>query len=290
MFGIQFSPDSKMVAAVRWTEADNGFIHRWDLTERDDNPRIGARLNGRWNPGAGTVQADEFIVETPGSNLRGVASLKSIAGSSFAIRVDSAGVQASDLLDWYRAFRPGVAEGIRASQYFTGAASVTGWPLVVDEVAFSSPGGRWTVPGFSAPFEVRAVRGGTQKRKLVIETFAVSVPAAGSVANLPAKDSSSANAEAVVELSFLHDFDARNGGIRIASRAMRIEEVVALANAFGRPLQSGWELKGRVNGDLHWDWNADAAPSWNGRVDITHGKLQAAGWYEPVDFKKFHVK
>jgi WD40 repeat protein len=31
MFGIQFSPDGKMVAAVRWTDDDNGFIHRWDI-------------------------------------------------------------------------------------------------------------------------------------------------------------------------------------------------------------------------------------------------------------------
>src|SRR5207244_9934514 len=89
---------------------------------------------------------------------------------------DSAGIQAADLLDWYRAFRPGVAEEIRAKQYFTGAANFRGWPLSLNELAFSSPGGRWTVPGFIGPVEVRALRGGTQKQKLVIEPFGVSIP------------------------------------------------------------------------------------------------------------------
>jgi len=262
-------------------------IHRWDLTERDDNPRVGARLSGRWNPGAGTVQADDFLIETSRSNLRGVATLKSIAGSSFAVRVDSAGVQAADLLDWYRAFRPGVAEGIRAKQYFTGGANFTGWPLVINEVAFSSPGGRWTVPGFAAPFEVRAIRGGTQKRKVIIEPFSVSVPVAVVIASSAGKESGTTGTVASVDFSLLHDLDLRNGGIRIASRAARIEDVVSVANAFGRQLQNGWELKGKVSADLHWDWSAGVAPAWNGRADVSQGNLQVAGLNQPVDLEKF---
>jgi hypothetical protein len=265
-------------------------IHRWDLTERDDNPRIGARLNGRWNPAAGTVQADELVVETPRSNLRGVASLKSVAGSSFAVRVDSAGVQAADLLDWYRAFRPGVADGIRASQYFTGGANFTGWPLVLNEVAFSSPGGRWTVPGFAAPFEVRAMRGGTEKRKLIIESFAVSIPAVVSNARAAGRESGATSSVASIDLALLHDLDARTGGIRITSRSARIEDVVSVVNAFGRRLQNGWELKGKVSADLHWDWSPDAAPTWNGRADVTQGKLQVAGLNQPVELENFRAE
>ena len=265
-------------------------IHRWDLTEREDNPRVGARLNGRWNPGAGTMQADDLVIETPRSNLRGIASLKSIAGSNFAVRVDSAGIQAADVLAWYRAFRPGVAEGIQANQYFTGGANLTGWPLIVDEVAFSSAGGRWTVPGFAAPFEVRAVRGGTQKRKLVIEPFAVSIPAAVSAAVAKGKESVAASAAANVEISLLHDLNVRTGGIRLFSRSARIEDVVAVANVFGRQLQNGWELKGKVNADLRWEWSPEAPPAWNGRADVTQGKLQVAGLNEPVELENFRAE
>ena len=102
--------------------------------------------------------------------------------------MDSAGIQATDLLDWYRAFRPEVAEEIRAKQYFTGAASFRGWPLQMNDAAFSSLGGRWTVPGFSAPLQVRAFRGGTQKHKLVVEPITINLSASKS-GSLAGKDS-----------------------------------------------------------------------------------------------------
>src|SRR6266850_3836831 len=71
-------------------------IHRWDLTERTDNPRVGFQASGRWNPGAGTVFADRLKLQSPRSNLRGTASLKSIAESSLEIRLDSGGIQRSE--------------------------------------------------------------------------------------------------------------------------------------------------------------------------------------------------
>jgi hypothetical protein len=89
------------------------------------------RMTGRWNPGAGLVNADDVVVESPRSNLRGTAALSSIANSRVEIHVDSAGIVAADLLDWYRAFRPDVNDEIRANQYFTGAASFRGWPIDV---------------------------------------------------------------------------------------------------------------------------------------------------------------
>jgi len=41
------------------------------------------------------------------------------------LRLDSLGIQASDLLAWYRAFHPGVDEGVTAEEYFTGGMI---WP------------------------------------------------------------------------------------------------------------------------------------------------------------------
>jgi hypothetical protein len=269
-------------------------IHRWDLTERDDNPRAGIRINGRWNPGAGTVNADEVVVETLRSNLRGTASLKSVAESSLEVRVDSAGIQGVDILDWYRAFRSGVVEGIRGEQYFTGAASFRGWPLTLDEAAFSSPGGRWTVPGFASQVEVRAVRGGTQKHKLVIEPFAVSIPAAralSSAGKVPSVSGSMSGANpntASFNVSLLHDFGARAGGIRIEGQSPRVQDVFSLVAAFGRQLQNGWELRGKASADLHWDWNATNAPAWNGHADLMQATLQVAGLNQPVQLENLH--
>jgi AsmA-like C-terminal region/AsmA family len=266
-------------------------IHRWDLTERNDNPRAGIRINGRWNPGAGTVTADELVVEAPHSNLRGTASLAGVAESNLEVRIDSAGVQAVDLLDWYRAFRSDVAEEIHADQYFTGAASFRGWPLVLSEAAFSSPGGRWTLPGFATPIEVRAVRGGTQKQRLIIEPFTVSIAAGRAVSSsgkISAATSGPAGANtatASVSLSLFHDLDARAGGIRIEGQSPRLQDVFNVVAVFGRQVQNGWELRGKVSADLRWEWSAHNTPAWSGRADITQATLQVVGLNQPVELE-----
>jgi hypothetical protein len=263
-------------------------IHRWDLTERSDNPRAAVHGSGRWNPGAGTLTADDLIVESPRSNLRGAASIKSIAESSLDVRVDSAGIQATDILAWYRAFRQEVSEEIRAEQYFTGAASFHGWPLSLREAAFSSSGGRWTVPGFIAPLAVRAMRGGMQMRKLVVEPFAVSIPAGKNISSAGRIQSASAtlsgvNANATsANLSFLYDFDASAGGIHIEGQTAQVQDIFTLANAFGRRIQNGWELRGKAAADLHWNWNSDKSPAWSGRADVSQASLQVVGLNQPV--------
>jgi len=289
----------KNAAAGDWlfsVQARASQIHRWDLTERADNPRAGVYVKGRWNPGAGTVMADELVLDSPRSNLRGTASLKSVAESSWEVHMDSAGVQAADLLDWYRAFRPDVAEEIRAEQYFTGAASFRGWPFALHEAAFSSPGGRWTVPGFAAPVEVRAVRGGTQNLKFVVEPIVVSVPAGRAVAssekNLSAFGTVTGSniAGASVNLSLVHDFAVRAGEIRIEGQTLRVQDIFGIAAAFGRRLQNGWELSGRAAADLHWGWGENTAPLWSGRADVSQAILQVAGLNQPLQLENVRAE
>ena len=263
-------------------------IHRWDLTERSDNPRVAVRASGRWNPGAGTLTADDLVVETSRSNLRGTASFKSIAESSVDVRVDSAGIQAADVLAWLRAFRPGVSEEIRAEEYFTGAASFHGWPLSLREAAFSSSGGRWSVPGFVPPIALRTMRGGMQMRRLVVEPFAVIIPSgqntslAGRVQSASAALSGANTVATSANLSFVYDFEAKAGGIRVEGQTGRVQDIFTLANAFGRKIQNGWELKGKAAADLHWNWNADKSPAWSGRADVSQGSLQVVGLNQPV--------
>jgi hypothetical protein len=263
-------------------------VHRWDLSERVDNPRVAVRIAGRWNPGSGTTTADELVVEMPRSNLRGSAWLQSAAQAGLEVRVDSAGIQAADLLDWYRAFRPDVTEEMRAEQYFTGAASFRGWPLRLSDAGFSSAGGRWTLPGFSGPLEVRAFRGGAQKQKLVVEHVALNLPA--SKANSSPRKTQSAAASSPVpntsttsaNVSVIHDFSTRAGGLHIEGQTTRLEDIFSVANAFGRHLQNGWALAGRASADLQWEWGPERAPAWRGRADISQAELQVAGLNEPV--------
>src|SRR3984893_2551040 len=152
-----------------WTfsaQARFAQIHRWDLSERSDNPAANVNLQGRWNTGMRNFSAERLVVETAKSNLRGSARFEVNASPSWEVRLDSAGVQAADLLAWYRAFDPYVNKAIVADQFFTGEIALRGWPLEVEEAAFSSFGGEIRLPGLTSPLRIGAFQGGRQRANL----------------------------------------------------------------------------------------------------------------------------
>ena len=260
-------------------QARAGQIHRWDLTERNDNPRLSVRLKGRWNPGAGSVTADEMAVEAPKSNLRGTLLLLTKPRTSFAVHVDSAGVQAADLLAWYRAFQPGVSEDIKAEQYFTGALTLTGWPLTLDAAAFSSHGGSVVVLGLPGPVRVGPVRGGVERHEFVIAPVTISIA--------PGDGSSSPRSRAAaghpgIAVSLTHDFDQHNGAILLDGRGTHVEDALRLAAAFGHTLNFGWEMSGEAATALRWKWGPQQQPAWDGAIDFSRAELHVAGLNFPL--------
>src|SRR2546429_9700034 len=116
-----------------------------------------------------SILADQFAVEGLRSNLRGKFRYASESATPMELRLDSMGVQASDLLAWYRAFHPDVAEGIIADQYFTGGMILHGWPLSIQSAALSSNGGTVKVPGFVEPVRIGRVNGGRERSRMVID-------------------------------------------------------------------------------------------------------------------------
>ena len=108
---------------------------------------MNVNLEGLLNVATGKAIAHRIVVETAKSNLRGTASATISANPSWEIRLDSAGVQAADLLNWYRAFQPDVDDAVMVKQYFTGAMTLRGWPVQITDAAFSSEGGEARIPG-----------------------------------------------------------------------------------------------------------------------------------------------
>jgi hypothetical protein len=284
-----------------WTysvQARAAQIHRWDLTERADNPRLNVNLLGRWNVASGEVRAERLVVETANSNLRGTAFASSRATPAWEIRVDSAGIQAADALAWYRAFQPGVDDAISVEQYFTGMMTLRGWPLHLQEAAFSSEGGEAQVPGLTSPLRLGAIEGGLERAKLAVEPVRISY-GAQSRAEL-----ASANPSAVATkrrgatenrgsaiLGFTHDFEKHAGAVTIDGHVEKVEDVFKLAAQFGRPLNHGWELTGAAGAVLRWEWNsAPLHGLWNGRVDVSKGELQAAGLNQPLQLSKARLE
>jgi hypothetical protein len=279
-------------------QARAGQIHRWDLNERSDNPRVNLSLLGRLNVATGEVRASRMVVETAKSNLRGTARAIISRDPAWEMRVDSAGVQASDGLAWFRAFQPGADDAISIQQYFTGAVTVRGWPLEVREAAFSSGGGEARVPELASPLRISAIEGGRYRDTLTIDPVHVSYIAAGppgraeaTAAGVAAKRRAATEARGTVTIGLQHDFARHAGVLSIDGHTDRVEDLLKITEAFGRPLNHGWELTGSVGAALRWEWNMSPPhPRWNGHVEIPKGELQAAGLNQPLQLSRTRLE
>ena len=268
-------------------------IHRWDLGERSDNPRLSALARGRWNAGAATVVAEEIVVEAPQSRLRGAATFSGGAWPLMDIKIDSAGLQAADALDWYRAFSPNVAEGISAEQYLTGSMALHGWPLQVRVAEFSSPGGLLKLGGMEKLLRIGEVRASYANSRLAVEPVRILLAqnAKAGSPRFPApvnkrRQAEDSAGEVFLSYNFFQDRLSPAVETRLRGRVQKMQDALDVARAFGRPLNPGWELTGAARADVRWRWQRPHFGSWSrtffGTVDVDDAHLQVAGLNHPL--------
>src|SRR5437899_1292083 len=268
-----------------WTFSASGRItqvHRWDLTERADNPRLNVNLKGRWNVGAGSLVAEEIAVEGPRSNLRGMVRLAGGSTPSMELRVDSMGIQASDLLACYRAFHPDVVEGVTVEQYFTGGMNLRGWPLALQSAALSSSGGVVKVPGFAEPVRIGPLSGGSERGLLALGPVRVAL--GGEIRDVlaPKRRRVALAMENAADLTFVHDLNTQAGSISVEGNFFEVEDFLKLSAAFGHQLNHGWELNGQATAVTKWEWKSPSAGRWNGRIVFNNANLTVAGLNQPL--------
>jgi hypothetical protein len=259
-----------------------GQIHRWDLTERADNPLLSLNVKGRWNVGAGSLVAEEIAAEGPRSNLRGMLRLAGGSAPSLEMRMDSMGIQASDLLAWYRAFHPDVAEGVTAEQYFTGGMILHGWPLTLESVALSSNGGIVRVPGFAEPVRIGPLSGGRERGLLLIGPVRVALGGEIREVVAPKRRRVALAMENAADLTFEHDLNTRAGSISVEGNFDRVEDFLKLSAAFGHQFNHGWELSGQATAVTKWEWKQPLIGRWNGRIGFNKANLTVAGLNQPL--------
>jgi hypothetical protein len=259
-----------------------GQIHRWDLTERADNPRLNVGMKGRWNVGVASLVAEEIAVEGPRSNLRGMFRLAGGNTPSAELRLDSLGIQASDLLAWYRAFHPDVVEGVTAEQYFTGGMILRGWPLALESAALSSSGGIVKVPGFAEPVRIGPLSGGRDRSVLAIGPVRLALGGEIRDVMAPKRRRVALAMENAADLTFVHDLNTQAGSIGIEGNILEVEDFLKLAAAFGHPLNHGWELSGQATAATKWEWKQRFSGRWNGRIGFNKANLTVAGLNQPL--------
>jgi hypothetical protein len=275
-------------------QARAGQIHRWNLSERGDNPGLSLKLRGNVYSDTLAVHPGEFALEGRLSNVRGTFALDPTGANVLSIRADSMGIQAADLLAWYRAFHADVDDGISAKQFFTGAFSAKNWPLQLENAAFSSPGGELIVPGIASPIAIGAVEGGSRGGKFSLEPVRIewesAAPATGSPEKSARKRRSGAALGTSIDVAMTQDSGSHSGEVSVAGKTDAIAGILGLARAFGHGMNHGWELTGSANGALRWHWlDASLRGKWDGHLGISHAQLQAAGLNLPVTFADAQV-
>jgi len=270
-------------------------IHRWDLSERADDPAVNLGLKGRWNTMARNVIAERFTLETPKSNLRGSARFDSSALPSWEVRVDSAGVQAADVLSWYRAFDPNVSNVVEANAFLTGAFTLHGWPLALQDAAFSTAGGELRVVGADSPVRVGEFQGGRIRESLGIGPVLVSYRPSGGPkrpreSNKKAVDETATTRagerESALQISFQHNFNKHAGSLNFDGHLEKTEDVLKLLSALGKRINRGWDVSGPSELALSYRWDATGPASWNGRIDFEKDGVQVAGLNLPLHIDK----
>jgi uncharacterized protein involved in outer membrane biogenesis len=276
-------------------KASAAQIHRWDLTERADNPAITASVQGRCNVALKKIDAETLSLETPLSNFHGTAEFLSAANPFMQIKFDSAGVQAADLLSWYRAFHPDVADAISADQFFTGSLQLQAWPLELEEINLSSLGGTVNLRGTEDVLRIGPVRAALNRNRLVVDPIHVSLvnnsPAApptaiGRLAKLRAPGDSSGEAS----LTLVHDFASHAGAFGIQGHVDNAEKFLKIAAAFGHTLNHGWDLTGPARVDMRRQWSSTSLGAWSGVAEVTDAQLAAAGLNQPVQLQKARLE
>jgi hypothetical protein len=264
-------------------QADSALIHRWDLTERPDNPGLIVNIKGRWNIGTAKLAADQIVVEGLRSNLRGMMNVIGGSAPSLEVRLDSMGIQAADLLAWYRAFHPDVAEGVTAEQYFTGGMLLRGWPLALEAAALSSSGGTLKVPGFNEPVRIGPVSGGRERSTLVLGPVRVALGGEIRDVTAPKRRRVASAMENAADLTISHDLNTQAGNISIEGNILKVEDFLKLSAALGRPLNHGWELGGQATAATKWEWSKPFQGRWNGRIGFNKASLTMAGLNQPLN-------
>jgi hypothetical protein len=289
------TPQGQQIAFGKWKfslAARAAEVHRWNLTERSDNPQISAKFAGIWDVAAGRIQADEMSVELPHSNLHGSTQIEIADVPRWSVRVNSAAVTGQDVMACFRAYQPDIAEGLSLEQFFRGEATASGWPLQWSSAKVSSEGGLLKVPGIAAPLHIGALTGGMKGQRFVLEpvhvtTIASTPGALPDAANKNQKPTTKLRAplEArnAADISLAEDFAAREGTVQINAQLADVTDVFRVTKAFGYSLNHGWELTGAATASMGRDWRLDIVEGrWTGTIRLNQAELQTAGLNEPI--------
>ena len=272
-------------------------IHAWNLPGRPTDPAANLSLDAGWRMGEARAQIRKLLVEMPGSHLAGTGDLDWGRGFHPQLYIESSTLGLQDVVSWYRALRPEVAEDLRAEGSLGVDVTLGGWPIQFQQGAISSAGGMVTAKSMPAPMRIGAVNASVSHGGL---DFA---PAEFSFASTPANAAAQTDSgTAEVPSSFLlhGSISPDTGGafhwppnwnFSIEGATSRAQDLLALTAALAQPVNSGWTAEGGLSIKMRGIHRTDLhATVWLGAMDFRGLSVSPAFVNQPVRLLKTHVE
>ena len=284
-------------------------IHGWELPERGSDPAANLSVDAGWRIGQRRAEIRKFVVELPSSRLQGMGELEWSHGLQPQLQIASSALALGDVLSWYRALRPDVADDLRAEGALGVDLKLGGWPVELQQGNIASAGGTLTTKALAAPLRIGPLKATVTRGGFDFAPATVSFIAApaGLTANAPV-----AGGEVQNSFTLRGSVFPRADGIfrwppdwsfSIEGATPRVEDWLALSAAFARPLNSDWTAAGALAVKMRGDRLAvspgvsASGPAsgpwpvpWVGTMELSGMTFNPAFVNQPVRVSKAHVE
>ena len=272
-------------------------LHGWRLPGRGTDPAANLSVEMNWRPGEPHAEIRKLLVEMPASHLQGIGDLDWARGFHPQLHIVSSTLSLGDVLSWYRALRPEVAEDLRADCPLGLDITLGGWPIQLQQGAIASVGGTLTAKSFPAPLHIGAMHAN------VLHAGIDFAPTVISFASTPSEvESAGTPTDREPQNSFVLRgslFPRANRVFRwppdwdfsIEGATSRVQDWLALSGALAQPINSGWTAAGGLVIKMRVLHGAEfpGAP-WLGAMDFIGLTLSPAYINQPVLLPKAHVE
>lgn len=278
-------------ATAKWSFKGSARVeglHGRELPSRASDPALNLRLEADWHPAQSRVELKSSLLETAQSSVRasGEVVWEGGAASSSTIRLISSGIDFSDALAFYRAFREGVSSQAQLKGSTGLDAELAGWPLQVKSLLMASAGGTLAIPGTQNPIRIgrATIRFDPRRRRIELSPVPLTL-----AAEIPERAQRFVVTPA--SMRFEGAFDAQGawrGEWRLTGQAGSVKTLEDAGAALGlysiRTWQSaGWSLDGPADIKLTWQttmFPLTTEPS--GSIEVRRATLTSTILPEPV--------
>jgi AsmA-like C-terminal region len=274
-------------------------IHGWRLPERDTDPAANFSMQMNWRLGEARAEIPKLLLEMPASRLQGDGDLDWTHGLRPQLHIESSFLGLGDVLSWYRALHPDVAEDLRVDCDLGLDLKLGGWPIEIQNGAIASGGGTLTWKSLPAPLQIGAINASVSRGGIDFAPTEISFAAAPSeprTEGVLQTDSGPRNSF-VMRGSV---FPQTSGVFRwppdwaftLDGATPRVQDWLALSGALAQPInRSGWTAAGGLAVRMRGIHRAESpAVPWIGTMDFLGLSLSPAYINQPLRLARAHVE